>query len=146
MKLSLLIRRAHLYIGLLIAPSVLFFSATGALQLFSLHEAHGDYRPAPIIERLAAVHKDQRFALKARPPEAAAQDHGGSPKGASDDADEKTPLRETLLKWTFLAVALGLIVSTGMGLYMAFTSPRRTTTHWALVAIGTLAPIAILFI
>ena len=143
MNLSLLIRRIHLYIGLLIAPSVLFFSATGALQLFGLHEAHGGYQPAPIVERLAAVHKDQRFALKEKRPEPAAAAHPAA-KGAPDDADEKTPLREILLKWTFLAVALGLIVSTGLGLYIAYISPRRTIMHWALLAVGTVLPIAIL--
>jgi uncharacterized iron-regulated membrane protein len=39
------VRRWHSYIGLFIAPSVLFFSLTGAVQLFSLHEAHGKYQP-----------------------------------------------------------------------------------------------------
>lgn len=143
MKLSLLLRRVHLYIGLLIAPSVLFFCATGALQLFGLHEAHGDYHPAPIVERLAALHKDQRFTLKEKRPEPAGAEHAAA-KGAPDDADEKTPLREILLKWTFLAVALGLIASTLMGLYIAYNSPRRTRTHWILLAVGAALPIAIL--
>ena len=144
MNINLLIRRAHLYIGLLIAPSVLFFSATGALQLFGLHEAHGGYHPPAIIERLATLHKDQRFALKERRPEPAGSEHAS--KGAPDDADETPPLRETLLKWTFLAVALGLIVSTVIGLYIAYTSPRRTRTHWILLAVGAVLPIAILLI
>ena len=143
MNLSLLIRRIHLYIGLLIAPSVLFFSATGALQLFGLHEAHGDYNPAPIVERLATLHKDQRFALKEKRPEPAGSEHAVA-KGAHDDADEQTPLRESLLKWTFLAVAIGLIVSTVIGLYIAYASPRRTRTHWILLAVGAFLPIAIL--
>ena len=46
---KLTIRRWHTYLGLFIAPSVLFFSLTGAVQLFSLHEAHGDYTPAPLV-------------------------------------------------------------------------------------------------
>ena len=145
MNINLLIRRVHLYIGLLIAPSVLFFSATGALQLFGLHEAHGEYHPPAIVERLATLHKDQRFALKEKRPEPAGSEHAAA-KGAPDDADEKTPLGETLLKWTFLAVALGLIASTVIGLYIAYISPRRTLTHWILLAIGALLPIAILAI
>jgi uncharacterized iron-regulated membrane protein len=52
----------HTYIGLLIAPSVLFFAFTGALQLFSLHEAHGNYEPLPVIEKPAMLHRDQVFA------------------------------------------------------------------------------------
>jgi uncharacterized iron-regulated membrane protein len=58
------IRTWHTYIGILIAPSVLFFAFTGSLQLFSLHEAHDSYKPPPVIEKLASVHKDQVFALK----------------------------------------------------------------------------------
>jgi len=53
------LRQWHSYIGLFIAPSVIFFSLTGALQLFSLHEAHGTYQPPAILEKLASVHKDQ---------------------------------------------------------------------------------------
>jgi hypothetical protein len=76
------IRRWHSYIGLFIAPSVLFFSLTGAVQLFSLHESHGKYRPPPILEKLSAVHKDQVFALGDHhgPAEDAAPD-GGKPPG-----------------------------------------------------------------
>ena len=50
------IRRWHSYLGILIAPSVLFFALTGALQLFSLHESHGDYRAPAIIVQLASLH------------------------------------------------------------------------------------------
>src|SRR5580698_2249190 len=61
MILSTRLRKWHAYIGLLIAPSVLFFALTGALQIFNLHEAHGTYTPALLIEKLSAVHKDQVF-------------------------------------------------------------------------------------
>ena len=146
MNLPMLLRRIHLYIGLLIAPSVLFFSTTGAVQLFGLHEAHGAYHPAPIVERLAMLHKEQKFALKERHEPEAEAEHGSAAKGAPDEAEEKTPLGQTLLKWTFLAVALGLIVSTVIGLYIAYVSPRRTRTHWILLAIGAVLPVAILIL
>jgi hypothetical protein len=57
------IRQWHSYIGVFVAPSVLFFALTGSVQLFSLHEAHGHYEPPAIIEKLSSVHKDQVFAL-----------------------------------------------------------------------------------
>ncbi len=62
MKLTT-IRQWHSYLGLFIAPSVLFFALTGATQLFGLHESHGDYRPPAIVEKLSSVHKDQVFEL-----------------------------------------------------------------------------------
>ena len=43
------IRLWHSYIGILIAPSVIFFALTGALQIFSLHESHGSYTPPVLI-------------------------------------------------------------------------------------------------
>lgn len=98
MRLAL-IRNIHGYLGLFIAPSVVFFAVTGALQLFSLHEAHGDYHPPAIIEKLGNLHKDQRFALKehkARPPAAAPpeadhdhadHDHADHDHGDADSAD-----------------------------------------------------------
>jgi len=58
------IRIWHMYIGILIAPSVLFFALTGALQIFSLHEAHGSYEPPALLEKLSRLHKDQVFAQK----------------------------------------------------------------------------------
>ena len=41
------IRAIHTYVGMLIAPTVLFFACTGILQIYSLHEAHGGYTPPP---------------------------------------------------------------------------------------------------
>ncbi len=145
MPVTLLIRRIHLYVGLLIAPSVLFFALTGALQLFGLHEARDGYRPAPVVERLGELHKNQRFALKETRPEAPAL-HVALPGSAptKEDAEAPTPLREILLKWTFLSVALGLVLSTGLGLWIALTSPRTTANHWILLAFGVLLPLAIL--
>jgi hypothetical protein len=78
LPLRVLIRRLHTYLGAFIAPSVLFFAATGSLQLFSLHEAHGDYQPPAFIEKLGMLHKDQVFAMKPKrtaPPAAEAPSH-----------------------------------------------------------------------
>ena len=46
------VRQLHMLLGMFIAPSVLYFALTGAVQLFSLHEAHGTYRPPALIEAL----------------------------------------------------------------------------------------------
>ena len=74
------IRKWHAYLGLFIAPSVLFFALTGAVQLFGLHESHGDYRPPSLLEKLSTVHKDQKFALGDHHPPPGAE--GGLPKRA----------------------------------------------------------------
>jgi hypothetical protein len=139
------IRTWHTYIGILIAPSVLFFALTGALQLFSLHEAHDSYTPPPVIEKLASVHKDQVFALKEHEhePEPSAgaqpQEHHEEPK----EADAEPSLGTHLLKWFFLVVAVGLIASTSLGLWMGLTHLRHKRVGWWLLLAGAVIPVAL---
>jgi hypothetical protein len=141
------IRTWHTYIGILIAPSVLFFALTGTLQLFSLHEAHDSYTPPPLIEKLASLHKDQVFALKEHDhePEAAA---GAQPQDHHEESKEEDAgpsLGTRLLKWFFLVVAVGLISSTSLGLWMGLTHVRHKRVGWWLLLIGTVMPVALSF-
>jgi hypothetical protein len=153
----LIIRRWHAYLGLLIAPSVLFFALTGALQLFGLHESRGSYKPPALIEKLGSVHKDQVFAAghHGGPPPAAAHDaapghddddhdHDPGNSQGQGDHDDNDALSTTLLKWYFLVVALALAVSTGFGVWMGLTQMRRTGLAWTLLVIGTVVPVTLL--
>jgi uncharacterized iron-regulated membrane protein len=151
MKLAT-IRQWHSYIGVFIAPSVLYFALTGAAQIFNLHEAHGTYHPPVLLEKLSAVHKDQVFARPhdekddrdtqnrqggASPAPTAAQ---GPPEG--DDDEVSTPT--LLLKWFFALVATGLVVSSSLGIWMGLTQIRPKRTAAILLAAGTLTPIVLL--
>jgi hypothetical protein len=151
------LRQWHSYIGLFIAPSMLFFALTGALQIFNLHEAHGGYRPAALIEKLSAVHKDQVFERPHErdqpPPEAqgsgapagaGAATGAGAAAGAGDDDDDKLAVSTLALKWFFLLVAAGLVFSTSIGIWMGVTQIRKKALAGALLAAGTLLPIALL--
>jgi hypothetical protein len=134
------IRKWHSYIGLFVAPSVLFFTLTGAAQLFSLHEAHGNYKPAAIVEKLSRVHKDQVFELGDHHAEAGGD--AAPPAGAQDNDVPKTST--LLLKMFFLLVAICLAVSTALGLWMGLTQMRRKPIAWLLLAAGTLIPLGLL--
>jgi hypothetical protein len=138
---ALLIRQLHSYFSVFIAPSILFFAITGCLQVFSLHEAHGDYRPAPIVEKLAAVHKDQVFETKRRraPPPGA---RGSQPERREPKEEPRTLRPKVLaLKILFEVVGAGLIATTLLGLWMAVTYSRRPRVCWALLAAGVIAPL-----
>ncbi len=143
----LTVRQWHTYIGAFVAPSVLFFAFTGSLQLFSLHEAHGAYTPPPVIEALSRVHKDQ--VLREKPAAGGAQaedehDHGGGHhhhEGAAKGPPAPPPWPVTALKWLFLAVAIGLMTSTLLGLWMALTYSRRKAVVLALFAAGVVLPV-----
>lgn len=145
------IRRWHSYIGLFTAPSVLFFALTGVLQIFSLHEAHGSYKPLAIVEKLSSVHKDQVFELGHHhdsPPAGAGEEKPDAAKASTSpaDDDDKTELPTLLLKWFFCLVALGLALSTAFGLWMGLTQMRRKPVAWLLLIAGTLIPVVLLLV
>jgi len=142
----LLARQTHTVLGMVIAPSILMFAVTGGLQIFRLHESHSGYTPAPLIEKLGRVHKDQVFAMRPPPrprPEAPRPAGTVAPKEAATPA---TPLSKTLLQWFFVLVSVGLFLSTLLGVWMGVTMGRlKTVARWALLA-GTLIPVVILLI
>jgi hypothetical protein len=134
------IRIWHTYLGILVAPSVLFFCLTGAFQLFSLHEAHGKYVPAPILEKLAKLHKDQVLEQKRHEPETPAAEAAAPEQPAAAEEEDKKPLATMLLKVFFLLVAMSLMVSTILGLWMAMKNARRRGRYWLLLGLGAAIP------
>jgi hypothetical protein len=142
------IRQWHSYIGMFIAPSVLFFALTGALQVFSLHEAHGSYEPFPLVEKLTSVHKDQEFKMGHHHAPAAAKDAAAKPTApkpeADDDDDDKTPPAQLALKAFFEVVAVSLALSTGFGLWMGLKYTRRKGLAWGLFIAGAVIPVGLL--
>jgi len=141
---AMTVRRLHTYIGVFIAPSVLFFAFTGSMQLYSLHESHDGYKAPVLIRSLAAIHKDQTYVP---PPE---RDHGaaGGPPDAKPHGppppDDAPPIHTLILKAFYLGVAVCLMGSTLAGVWMALTFSRRKPLIWALLVLGALTPIAIL--
>lgn len=140
--MRLWVRQAHLYGGVLFAPAILFFALTGAIQVFDLHKARpgAAYRPPDLVLRLAALHKDQTFAL-------AHKDESGRKKPAGDAEPPRTPkpmgMGQVLLKVFAAAAAIGLCATTGLGLYMAYRSPRDRWLISALLAAGLVLPIVL---
>ena len=139
------LRRWHSYIGSFVAPSVLFFTLTGAVQLFNFHEAHGTYQPPVVLERLSSVHKDQVLKKheekdkgEESPPPAAADSDGPAAHN-----EEATPAATFVLKLFFLVVAAGLTVSTCFGVWMSLQTSRKALPL-ALLTIGTLLPVILL--
>ena len=62
------LRLTHLFIGVFIAPALLFFAFTGALQTFSLHETTrgSSYKPPAWAVMLAQIHKKQTPVVPVR--------------------------------------------------------------------------------
>lgn len=149
---ALLIRHLHAYLSVLVAPTVLFFASTGFIQLFGWHEAHGDYHPPVVIEKLSNLHKDQFFGVKPhRAPESAAP---SAPQRSEGDwvapvhkpDEERTESKASLLKLIFGFASLSLVVSTSLGVWMALTQSRRKVVLAVLFAVGLAGPVAVLLL
>jgi hypothetical protein len=118
-----LLRQLHLYLGVLFAPLLVFFSASGAWQLFGLHQnaKDGSYTAPPSLAAMAAVHK-----------------HSHLP-GTPNKAD--APLR-----WFSLAAAIGLIATTALGIVMAFRYTASKARVATCLAAGAVVPVVLLWI
>jgi hypothetical protein len=144
------VRLIHMYLGVFLAPSILFFAVTGALQSFSLHESHSaNYTPPSWLVHLSQMHKNQTLEVpvkKPAPPNAlqAAPAKPPAPKPVGPPAkDIHAP---SPMKFFFLFVALGLTVSTVLGLYMSYKFNRnRAAVNGTLLA-GIIIPVAIAII
>ena len=133
--MPLLIRRLHGYIGMLTAPTLLFFALTGVLQIYRLHEAHGAYRPPAVISILGQFHKNQEI----RPPRT-----GSRPEHKGDGQHAPLPplkLKTTLLRAFFALAAASLAVSTVLGVWMGLLDRRRRLLHLILLVAGTALPL-----
>jgi hypothetical protein len=141
------VRKVHLWLGMLFAPSIVFFAFSGALQIIGLHE--GADAPGWVSE-LALIHKDQMVSAPARPPRPPQADapkpDAPKPDAPKPAAPRERPHASAPLKLFFLLTALGLIVSTSLGVYLAFAYKRDRVTILALLGAGLLLPIISLFL
>jgi hypothetical protein len=141
-----LVRKLHLWMGMLFAPSILFFALSGAFQICGLHEGDG----LAWIARLALVHKDQLRSAPSRPPrqpEAVPRPDAAKPEAARPASPPRERAHPSQpLKAFFLLMSLGLMASTGLGIYLAFGYKRDRVTVVGLLVAGTLVPIVALFL
>jgi hypothetical protein len=140
------IRRVHGWLGVLFAPAIILFALTGALQMFGLHETERGDTPG-FIAKIAMIHTHQTATIPqraARPPQADA------PKADAPKADAPKPPANkptTLpLKLFFLVMALSLIVSSVLGVWIAFVSKRDRNLHIGLLVAGVVLPIVLLLV
>jgi hypothetical protein len=136
-----------------LAPTVIFFSFSGALQIFRLQESHpgSTYQPPAWIEKLAGVHKDQKLPGPPKPrpaaPPAESPAPTPSPEVAAGGVKPPAPKRSAILMWFFTLAAIGIIVTTVLGIIMAFRlSNYDRRLIWGLLVAGTLLPIVPLFL
>jgi hypothetical protein len=143
------IRQLHLYLGTLFAPAIIFFAFTGTLQTFGLHEnskSSGEL-PAKWIAKLAEVHKNQRLNKPSATGAGSQEKHltPQSTRPANPSPAAVGPKPAVLaLKCFVLFMAVGLITTTCLGIYMSFKYNRDKRIVYALLFAGVALPLTLL--
>ncbi|WP_233843280.1 PepSY domain-containing protein [Dyella sp. 2HG41-7] len=156
-------RQIHLYVGVFIAPALLFFALTGGLQVFGLHESSrgSDYKPPAWLAMAAQVHKKQTTVMPMRKPRPAEGDNHApaannaapaqiaNPVASQPNKPDESPMpsRHPLpLKIFFGFVSFGLFVSTLIGIYMAYRFSRKRRLITLTLVVGAVLPIVLALI
>ena len=135
----MLLRTWHAYLAQFIAPMMIFFGLTGALQVFGLHESSDGYAAPVLLQKLGRLHKDQVFAM---PPErrhpAPSPAAGAAPEPADDD---RTSVGTAALK-VLSCLAAVLFCSSGvLGIVIGLRRGRRRRVSAILLASGAAVPL-----
>ena len=116
-------RNVHLYLGVFFTPLVLFFTLTGVLQTFNLHErqdSNPNYKPPQILRMLAQAHKNQRWV----------------------DGRSKVPPSQPF-RLLIVLMTIGLTITVVLGVVMAFKY-TQVWLVWVFLLAGTLIPCLLL--
>ena len=116
------LRRLHLYMGVPIAPLILFFALSGAWQTFGFHRnaKDGSYTAPTVLSVVSDVYEHQRAGSNAH--------------------------RSTAFAVVALLAALGIVATTAIGILMAFRLAPEPLIVWGLLAVGILLPAFLLWI
>jgi hypothetical protein len=143
------VRQFHLYLGVFIAPALLFFAFTGALQSLNLHETTPGrtYKPAAWIVTLAQLHKNQTTIVPVRKPRPEASTKADSDKSPHPEPSPKTSAPKPThlpMKIFFVLVAISLASSTLSGIFMAYKYSRGKLVVTGLLLAGVVVPLLLL--
>src|SRR3954471_16394484 len=115
------VRRLHLYLGCVFAPMLIYFALSGSWQLYRLNDLP---KNEPVSTTRSLLHEWSKPHTNATAP-------GRSPKEAS------SPLFNALA----LAMAAGLVVTSGLGIWMALKMIRQRTVVVLCLVAGVALPV-----
>ena len=146
------LRQVHQYLGMFFAPAILFFAFSGSLQTFGLHENRygGPYKPPGWIVTMASLHKDQELP-RPKPPKPPGADgdhdhHGDADHDHDHGPPEKPNYASGPLKIFVMALALGLMITTLLGVYIGLKNRSARMGSLIALGLGVALPVALMFI
>ena len=137
------LRQFHHYVGVFFAPMIILFAVSGAFQTFRWQQESG-YGSAPPrwIVWMASVHIDQSRpkpekveAAKPKPAEA---------QSAQPKKQKRKPLSVLALKIFVAFAAIGLILSSLLGITIALNSRATRRISVLMLVAGTAVPLVFL--
>jgi len=132
------LRQWHHLIGVFLAPAILFFAFSGLIQVLGWQDQRNP-PPAAWVSAIAGIHKKQALP-KPRPAEPARKSAGAARLGSGGhDADAFTPL-----KIFALLTAIGLFVTTLIGLTIALGTRNMRRKSLIALALGIVVPVVLL--
>lgn len=120
-----LLRRIHLYLGVLYAPLLLFFLASGWYQVLNPDRLKSPSEAETWVQKSRVIHTDQIFIR---------------------DSDPTRIASPRLFQWLLHGMAAALILATLVGLVLAFRSVKPRWPVWTALALGIALPIAALWL
>ena len=114
-----LLRKLHLLLGCFFTPILLFFAVTGGLQLFDFHQSRkdGSYTAPEWLRLLSNIHIHQRWQQAAA---------------------------SNTFRWFAAAAAIGFLLTSLLGILMAFKLSKSKLTVWLCLIAGALVPILLI--
>lgn len=146
------IRQIHLYLGTFFAPAIIFFAFSGILQVFGLHESRGKDAAPPIawIAEMASIHKDQHLRMENPAHERERHAHGQSDADEHDHDHDHADAAQNPSSWGLkafvLLMAISLILTSLLGIYIAVQNPRTRRSAWLSLFLGIVVPVLLMFV
>jgi hypothetical protein len=135
------LRQWHHYIGVFLAPAVLFFAFSGLIQVLGWQDLRNP-PPAGWVSAIAGIHKKQALP-KPRPAEPARKLAAAPRAGGDDDHDHDA---FTPLKIFALLTAIGLFTTTLIGLTIALGTRNLRRQSLIALGLGIVVPVVLLVV
>ena len=117
------VRRLHLYLGCFFAPLLLFYVATGWYQTLHPDRRKNLGEADDWVARFRSVHVDQIYPNS-----------------------QTSTYSPALFRTLVVVMALALIVSVTLGIFLAFRTLRQRLLVWLSLGLGILVPVILLWL
>ncbi len=134
------LRQWHHYIGVFLAPAILFFAFSGLIQVIGWQDQRNPPPPG-WVSAIAGIHKHQMIPKPRPATPAPERKPGAAPRAGGDDHDHGA---FAPLKIFALLTAIGLFVTTLIGLTVALATRAMRRKSLIALGLGIVVPVVLL--